>query len=60
MNYKTCKDIMKAIQQLKRPTPDYPKQPMRAKYANASGNVDKDEFEMAKFAWKEDYKGMKY
>jgi hypothetical protein len=60
MNYKTCDNIVKAIQQLKRLTLDYPKQPTRAKYADASGKVDEDEFEMAKFAWKEDYKGMKY
>ncbi len=60
MNYKTCNDIVKAIQQLKRPTLNYPKQPTRANYTDASGNIDKDEFEMAKFAWKEDYKGMKY
>ena len=60
VNYKTCNDIVKAIQQLKRPTLDYPKQPTRANYAGADGKVDEDEFEMAKFAWKEDYKGMKY
>ena len=60
MNYKTCDDIVKAIQQLKRPTLNYPKQPTRANYANASGNVDEDEFEMSKFDWKVDYKGMKY
>jgi hypothetical protein len=47
MKYKTCDDIVKAIQQLKRPTLDYPKQPTRAKYADASGKVDKDEFKMA-------------
>ncbi len=40
MNYKTCDNIVKAIQQLKRPTLDYPKQPTRVKYANASGKVD--------------------
>ncbi len=45
---------------MKRPTLDYPKQPVRAKYADASGKVDEVEFEMAKFAWKEDYKGVKY
>jgi hypothetical protein len=60
INHKTCDDIVKAIQQLKRPTLDYTKQPTRAKYSNASGNVDEDEFETAKFARKEDYKGMKY
>ncbi len=47
MNYKTCNDIVKAIQQLKRPTLGYPKQPTRAKYADASGKVDEDKFKMA-------------
>ena len=56
MNNKTCNNIVKAIQKLKRPTLNYPKQPMRLSYANASRNVDKDEFEMARFAFKGDYK----
>ena len=60
MNYKTCNDIVKAIQQLKRLTLNYPKQPTRANHTNTSGNVDEDKFKMAKFAWKEDYKGMKH
>ena len=60
MNYKTCNNIVKAIQQLKRPTLNYPKQPTRANHTDTSGIIDKDEFEMAKFAWKEDYKGMKH
>ena len=51
---------MKAIQQLKRPTLAYPKQPTRAQYTDANGDFYDDTFEMAKFAWKEDYKGMKY
>ncbi len=60
MNYKTCNSIVKAIQQLKRPALNYPKQSTRASYANASEKVDEDKFEMAKFAWKKDYKGTKY
>ena len=59
-NYKTCNDIMNVIQQLKRQTLAYPKQPMRAQYTNTNGDFDEDTFKMAKFAWKEDYKGMKY
>ena len=59
MSYKTCDDIVAAIQQLKHPTLNYTKQPTRAKYTDASGNVDKDEFKMAKFAWKEDNKEKK-
>ena len=38
----------------------YPKQPTRVQYTDANGDFDEDGFEMAKFAWKEDYKGMKY
>ena len=34
VNYKTCDDIMKAIQQLKRPTHNHPKQPTRADHTN--------------------------
>ena len=59
-NYKTCNDIVKAIQQLKSPTLSYPKQPTKAKYTDDNGDFDDDEFEMAKFAWKEDYKGKKH
>jgi hypothetical protein len=39
---------------------DYPKHPTRAEHPNTNGDFDKDVFNMAKFAWKEDYKGMKY
>jgi hypothetical protein len=59
-NYKTCDDIVKAIQQLKRPTLAYPKQPTKAQYTDDNGDFDDDAFEMVKFAWKEDYKGMKH
>jgi hypothetical protein len=59
-NYKTCDDIVKAIQQLKCPTLAYPKQPTKAQYTDDNGDFDDDAFEMAKFAWKEDYKGMKH
>ena len=56
----TCDNIVKAIQQLKRPTLAYPKQPTRAQYTDPNGDFDEDVFDMAKFAWKDDYKGMKY
>jgi hypothetical protein len=59
-NYKTCNDIVKAIQQLKPQLLDYPRQPTRAEHIKKDGTLDKDTFDMAKFAWKEDYKGMKY
>ncbi len=48
------------IQQLKRPTLDNLRQPARAERTKKDGTLDKDTFDMAKFAWKEDYKGMKY
>ncbi len=59
-NYKTCDDIVKAIQQLKHPTLAYPKQPTKSQYTDVNGDFDDNAFEMAKFAWKEDYKGMKH
>ena len=43
-NYKTCDDIVKAIQQLKRPILAYPKQPTRAQYTDANGDFDNDAF----------------
>jgi hypothetical protein len=51
---------VKAIQQLKRPTLAYPKQPTKSQYTDVNGDFNDDVFEMAKFAWKEDYKGMKH
>ncbi len=51
---------MKVIQQLKRPTLEYPRQPTRVEHTKKDGTLDKDAFNMAKFAWKEDYKGVKY
>ncbi len=53
-NYKTCDDIMKAIQQLKHPTLDYPSQPARAERTKKDGTLDEEGFDMAKFAWKGD------
>ena len=61
MNYKTFDNIIKAIQQLKCPTLDYPKQPTRVgRTKDASGNFNEDGFDMAQFAWKENYKGLKH
>ncbi len=51
---------MESIQQLKCPTLDYLKQPTRVEHTDNKGNFDEETFNMAKFAWKEDYKGMKY
>jgi hypothetical protein len=59
-NYKTPDSIVTGIQQLMRPMLEYPKQPTRVEHTKANGSFDEDAFEMVKFAWKEDYKGMKY
>jgi hypothetical protein len=57
-NYKTCNDIVKGIQKLKRPMLDYPRQPTKAEHTEKDGTLDEDALNMAKFAWKEDYKGI--
>jgi hypothetical protein len=59
-NYKTCDNIVKAIQQLKHPTLGYPRQPTRMEHTKKDGTLDKDAFNMAKFTWKEDYRRMKF
>ena len=51
---------MNAIQQLKRPTLNYSKQPPLADHTDDNGDLNKDAFDMAKFTWKEDYKVMKH
>ena len=57
--YKKPDDIVKAIQQLKQPVLDYPKQPKKSECVDENGDPDDDAFELAKFEWKEEYKGMK-
>ncbi len=54
-------DIVKAIQQMKRPMLPYPDKPTKAQCVDDQGDFDEDEFEMAKFTWtwKEDYKAMR-
>jgi hypothetical protein len=59
MTYKMPDDIVKAIQQMKRPTLPYPDKPKKTQYVDNQGDLDKDEFEMAKSTWKEDYKAMR-
>ena len=51
--YKMPDDIVKAIQQMKRPMLPYPDKPTKAQYVDDQGDLDEDEFEMAKFTWKE-------
>ena len=57
--YKMPGDIVKAIQQMRRPTLSYPNTPDKTKCVDAAGQFDEDEHEMAKFTWKEDYKAMR-
>jgi hypothetical protein len=47
--YKKPDDIAKAIQQLKRPALDYPKQPKKSECLDENGDPDDDAFELAKF-----------
>ena len=57
--YKMPDDIVKAIQQMKRPTLDYPSKPAKDECVDDQGTFDEDIFDMAKFTWKEDYKAMR-
>ncbi len=60
--YKEPEDIVKTIQQMKKADLAYPANPKKddPECLDDSGNPDPDAFEMAVFAWKEDYKSMKY
>ena len=60
--YKEPDDIVKTIQQMKKADLAYPAKPKKddPECLDDSGNPDPDAFEMAMFAWKEDYKSMKY
>ncbi len=55
-------NIVKTIQQMKKADLAYPPKPKKddPECLDESGNPDPDAFEMAVFAWKEDYKSMKY
>jgi hypothetical protein len=57
--YTMPNDIIKAIQQMKRPTLSYPGMPKKATCVDKQGDFGKDEFKMVKFTWKEDYKAMR-
>jgi hypothetical protein len=60
--YKEPNDIVKTIQQMKKADLAYPAKPKKddPECLADSGNPDPDAFEMAVFAWKEDYKSMNY
>jgi hypothetical protein len=57
--HKMPDNIVKVIQQIKRPTLSYPNKPDKTKCVDAAGQFDEDEYEMAKFTWKKDYKTMR-
>jgi hypothetical protein len=54
--YKMPDDIIKAIQQIKRPTFAFPPNPTKTTCLDANGNFDEDKYKMAKFTWREEYK----
>ncbi len=53
--------MVKTIQQMKRVSLSYPKKPKKTDKDcwDSNGDPDPDAFNMAVFAWKEDYKWMK-
>jgi hypothetical protein len=55
MMYKMPEDIVRAIQKMKRTTFDTPEKPDKSKCMDRAGNYDADEYDMAKFTWKEDW-----
>jgi hypothetical protein len=59
--YKDPDDMVKTIQQMKRVILNYPEKPNKTDAAccNANRDPDPDMFEMAVFAWQEDYKLIK-
>jgi hypothetical protein len=58
--YKMPDDIVKSIQQMKRPTLAFPAKPTKATCVDENNLFDKDEYEMSKFTWKEEYKATLY
>lgn len=59
--YKDPDDMVKTIQQLKKVSLSFPARPKKTdnECCDENGDPDPDAFEMAVFAWKEDYKSMK-
>jgi hypothetical protein len=58
--YKMPDNIVKSIQQMKRPTLAFPAKPTKATCVDENNLFDEDEYEMAKFTWKEEYKATLY
>jgi hypothetical protein len=57
--YKMPDNIVKAIQKMKKPTFDPPEKPDKSKCMDSVGNYDANEYNMAKFMWKEEWKLVK-
>jgi hypothetical protein len=53
-------NIVKSIQQMKCPTLAFPAKPTKATCADDNNLFNEDEYEMAKFIWKEEYKATLY
>ena len=51
-------DIVKAINKMRPTSLVLPTKPDKTKYKDSSGNIDEDEFAMARFEWQENYKSM--
>jgi hypothetical protein len=58
--YKMPDDIVKSLQQMKRPTLAFPAKPKKATCVDENNVFDEDEYELAKFTWKEEYKAALY
>jgi hypothetical protein len=58
--YKMPDDIVKSIQQMKHPTLAFSAKPTKATCVDENNVFDEDEYEMAKFTWKEEYKATRY
>jgi hypothetical protein len=59
--YRSPDDMVKTLHQMKKVTLSYPTKPKKQdpQCCNKDRNPDPDMFEMAVFAWKEDYKSLK-
>jgi hypothetical protein len=58
--YEMPDDIVKSIQQMKHPTLAFPTKPTKATCEDENNLFNKDEYEMTKFTWKEEYKATLY
>jgi hypothetical protein len=58
--YKMPDDIVKSIQQMKRPTLAFPTKPRKATCVDENNLFNEDEYEMTKFTWKEEDKATLY